>query len=250
MQLTPGVVQQGDADLGQRLSTLVDLHELDAPPDLLGGLEAVRDHIALQAARPSHSLFVGAPGYGQALAAASLGKALGLPVFRIDLSAVFSRYIGETEKNLDRLFGQAEAANSILFLDEADALFGKRTDVHDAHDRYGDAEVAYVLQNLESYAGPAILATRSRVDVDPALLRRLRYVLYFRTPLQPPKRPEAADPSSRDALPLCSRGYAETIAYWPAVPIGLSGAAACGRQRTATSGCFRALQRRWPADWC
>jgi hypothetical protein len=199
MQFTPGVVQHGDAYVGQRLGTLVDLHELGAPPDLLGSLEAVRDHIALQPVRPSHSLFVGAPGYGQALAAASLGKALSVPVFRIDLSAVVSRYIGETEKNLDRLFGQAEGANSILFLDEADALFGKRTDVHDAHDRYGNAEVAYVLQKLEAYAGPAILATSSRMNVDPAFLRRLRYVLYFHTSLQPPKRPEAADPSSSDA---------------------------------------------------
>jgi SpoVK/Ycf46/Vps4 family AAA+-type ATPase len=204
MQFTPGVVQHGDAKVGQRLSTLVDLHELGAPPDLLGGLEAVRDHIALQPLRASHSLFVGAPGYGQALAAASLGKALSVPVFRIDLSAVVSRYIGETEKNLDRLFGQAEGANSILFLDEADALFGKRTDVHDAHDRYGNAEVAYVLQKLEAYAGPAILATSSRMNVGPAFLRRLRYVLYFHTPLQPPKRPEAADPSSGDPAPPLS----------------------------------------------
>jgi SpoVK/Ycf46/Vps4 family AAA+-type ATPase len=201
MQFTPRVVHDGDAYVGQRLSTLVDLHELGAPPDLLGSLEAVRDHIALQPVRPSHSLFVGAPGYGQALAAASLGKALSVPVFRIDLSGVVSRYIGETEKNLDRLFGQAEDANSILFFDEADALFGKRTDVHDAHDRYGNAEVAYVLQKLEAYAGPAILATSSRMNIDPAFLRRLRYVLYFHTPLQPPKRPEAADPLSGDAPP-------------------------------------------------
>ena len=188
MQFTPGVIQHGNAFVGQRLGTLAGLHELGAPADLLGGLEAVRDHIALRPLRASHVLFVGAPGHGQALAAASLGKAVNLPVFRIDVSAVLSRYIGQTEKNLDRLFGQANGADSILFLDEADALFGKRTDVHDAHGRYGTAEVAYVLKKLEAHAGPAIIATRSRTNVDPAFLRRLRYVLYFRSPLQPPKR--------------------------------------------------------------
>ena len=129
MQFTPGVIQHGNVFVGQRLSTRADLHELGAPPDLLGGLEGVRDHIALQPVRAAHTLFVGAPGHGQALAAASLGKALKLPVFRIDLSALLSRSVGEAEKNLDRLFGQAEGAHSILFLDEADALFGKRTDV-------------------------------------------------------------------------------------------------------------------------
>jgi SpoVK/Ycf46/Vps4 family AAA+-type ATPase len=205
MQFTPGVVQHGNADVGQRLSTLLDLHELGAPPDLLSDLEAVRDHLALQPPRASHTLFIGAAGYGQALAAASLGKALGVPVFRADLSTVVSRYIGETEKNLDRLFGQAESANSILFFDEADALFGNRTDVHDADDRYRNAEVACVLQKLEAYPGPAILATSSRTNGDPAFLRRLRYVLYFRAPLQPPKRPKGADPSSSDAPPSSHR---------------------------------------------
>jgi len=179
-------MQHGDP-LGQHLSTPIDLHDLGAPPELQGGLEAVRIDIALHRERASHSLFVGAPGNGQALAAASLGKAVGMPVFRIDLSAVMSRYIGETEKNVDRLFDQAVRANSILFFDEADALFGRRTDVHDAHDRYGNDDVAYLLRKLEAYAGPAILATSSRPDIHPATLRRLTYVLDFRTPLPPPK---------------------------------------------------------------
>ena len=187
MQFTPGVIQHGNVFVGQRLSTPAGLHELGAPPDLLRGLEALRDHIALQPLHAAHTLFVGAPGHGQALAAASLGRALNVPVSRIDVSAVLSRYIGETEKHIDRLFGQAEGAHSILFLDEADALFRKRTDVHDAHDRYGNAEVAHVLKKVGAYAGPAIIATRSRANVDPAFLRRLRYVLYFRTPLPPPR---------------------------------------------------------------
>jgi SpoVK/Ycf46/Vps4 family AAA+-type ATPase len=191
MQFTPGVVQHGDARVGQRLSTSVELHELGASPDLQRGLEALRDDIASQRLRASHSLFVGQPGNGQALAAASLGKAAAMPVLRIDLSAVVSRYIGETEQNLDRLFGHAGAGNAILFFDEADALFGRRTDVHDAHDRYGNAEVAHLLKKLEAYAAPAILATSPSTSVDPALLRRISRVLYFRSPLHPPK-PRAA----------------------------------------------------------
>jgi SpoVK/Ycf46/Vps4 family AAA+-type ATPase len=186
MQFTPGVMQHGDP-LAQHLSTLIDLHDLGAPPELQGGLEAVRNDIALHRERASHSLFVGAHGNGQEIAAASLGKAVGMPVFRIDLSAVVSYYIGETEKNIDRLFEQAERANSILFLDEADALFGKRTEVHDAHDRYPNGDMSYLLRKLEAYAGPAILAISSRPNIDPATLRRLGYVLQFRTPLRPPK---------------------------------------------------------------
>src|SRR6516225_194707 len=104
MPFSPGIQQHGDARVGQTLSTVVDLHALGAPAQLQSGLTALRDELLLMPRRASLSLFIGLPGNGQALAAASLGRALGLPVLRVDLSAVISKYIGETEKNLDRVF--------------------------------------------------------------------------------------------------------------------------------------------------
>jgi SpoVK/Ycf46/Vps4 family AAA+-type ATPase len=188
MRLTPGVQQHGDAYAGQSLATHVDLRELGAPAELQRGLESVREQIALQRRRALQILFVGAPGKGQALAAASLGKAAAASVFRIDLPAVVSRYVGETEKTLSRILDHAQSANAILFFDEADALFGRRTQVNDAHDRYANVETAYLLQKLEAHAGVVILAVRSRANIDPAFLRRLRYVLYFDVPLHPPRK--------------------------------------------------------------
>ena len=187
MRFSPAVLQHADARGGQRLTTALDLDALGSPAHLQIELNALRDDMALQGRRVARSLFIGPPGHGQALAAASLGRAVGLAVFRVDLSTVISKYIGETEKNLERLFGNAEAANAILFLDEADALFGRRTDVHDAHDRYANLEASCLVRELEEYRGPAILATSSRMHVDPAFLRRVRHVLYFHSPLRPPK---------------------------------------------------------------
>ena len=110
------------------------------------------------------ALFYGPPGTGKTLTATLLGKHTGKDVFRIDLSRVVSKYIGETEKNLSRLFDKAENKNWILFFDEADALFGKRTDIRDAHDKYANQEVAYLLQRIESYNGLVILASNQRAQ--------------------------------------------------------------------------------------
>ena len=107
---------------------------------------------------------------------------LGQEIFRIDLATVVSKYIGETEKNLDRIFAAADGSNAILFFDEADALFGKRSDVQDAHDRYANLEVAYLLQRMESYAGAVVLATNYRQNIDEAFLRRLDFVVDFPFP--------------------------------------------------------------------
>ncbi|MEO8930129.1 MAG: ATP-binding protein [Caldimonas sp.] len=192
MQSTPGSMQQGHARFGQRLDTALDLHQLGAPPALQAGLETLRNRIRSERKGPVRGLFVGARDSGQVTAVASLGKAVGMAVFRVDLSAVISRHIGETEKNLDRIFSEAPSVDAILFLDEADALFGKRGEVHDSHDRYANVEVAYLMQKLERYAGPAILATSSRAHIDPAFLRRLRDVLHFTAPLHPP-RPRGED---------------------------------------------------------
>lgn len=127
-------------------------------------------------------LFHGPPGTGKTLVATLLGKSTGRPVFRIDLSRVVSKYIGETEKNLSRLFDKAEHKEWILFFDEADALFGKRTEIRDAHDKYANQEVAYLLQRIENHAGLVILATNQRGNIDDAFLRRFQASVHFPAP--------------------------------------------------------------------
>jgi AAA+ superfamily predicted ATPase len=127
-------------------------------------------------------LFYGPPGTGKTLAATLLGKQTGKDVFRIDLSRVISKYIGETEKNLSGLFDRAEDKNWILFFDEADALFGKRTDIRDAHDKYANQEVAYLLQRIESFNGVVILATNQRGNIDDAFVRRFQSIIHFPMP--------------------------------------------------------------------
>jgi vesicle-fusing ATPase len=128
------------------------------------------------------ALFAGESGTGKTLAAEVLACELGLDLYRIDLAATVSKYIGETEKNLRRLFEAAEASGAVLLFDEADALFGKRGEVKDGHDRYANLEVAYLLQRMESYRGLAILTTNLRSNVDRAFLRRLRFVVQFPFP--------------------------------------------------------------------
>ncbi len=128
------------------------------------------------------ALFYGPPGTGKTLTATLLGKQTGKDVFRIDLSRVVSKYIGETEKNLARLFDKAENKNWILFFDEADALFGKRTDIRDAHDKYANQEVAYLLQRIETFNGLVILATNQRGNIDEAFTRRFQTIIQFPMP--------------------------------------------------------------------
>jgi hypothetical protein len=127
-------------------------------------------------------LFAGESGTGKTMGGQVLAKELGLELFRIDLATIVSKYIGETEKNLDRIFDAAEGSNAILFFDEADALFGKRSEVRDSHDRYANIEVAYLLQKMEGYAGAVILATNFRQNIDDAFLRRLDVVVDFPFP--------------------------------------------------------------------
>jgi hypothetical protein len=127
-------------------------------------------------------LFAGASGSGKTMAAEVIANDLRLDLFRIDLSAVMSKYIGETEANLRRLFDAAEDGGAILFFDEADALFGKRTEVKDSHDRYANIEINYLLGRMESYGGLAILATNMKSALDQAFMRRLRFVVDFPFP--------------------------------------------------------------------
>jgi|GEM_PF-535833 len=127
-------------------------------------------------------LFAGLPGTGKTMAAEILAAKLELPMYRIDLSQVVNKYIGETEKNLKRLFDAADISDTLLFFDEADALFGRRTEVKDAHDRYANLEISYLLERMERFKGLAILATNRKKDLDEAFLRRLRYIVDFPLP--------------------------------------------------------------------
>jgi SpoVK/Ycf46/Vps4 family AAA+-type ATPase len=128
------------------------------------------------------ALFAGDSGTGKTMAAEVIANDLRLNLYRIDLSAVVSKYIGETEKNLDQVFDAAQRSGSALLIDEADALLGKRSEVKDAHDRYANIEVAYLLQRMEAYEGLAILTTNLRQNLDTAFLRRLRFLVDFPRP--------------------------------------------------------------------
>ncbi len=129
-----------------------------------------------------NALFAGESGTGKTMAAEVIANELRLNLYRIDLSAVVSKYIGETEKNLARLFDAAEGNGIVLFFDEADAIFGKRSEVKDAHDRYANIEINYLLQRMETYSGLAVLATNMKSALDTAFLRRLRFIVNFPKP--------------------------------------------------------------------
>ena len=133
-------------------------------------------------ARGVRMLFAGPPGTGKTLSAEVLANALNVDLLLVDLSRVVSKWIGETEKNLAEVFDTAERAKAVLLFDEADALFGKRTDVSDAHDRYANLETAYLLSRLERFDGLAILSTNLRHNIDPAFTRRLEFVIEFDEP--------------------------------------------------------------------
>jgi MoxR-like ATPase len=170
--------------------------DLVLPPDRLERLRALGDRVrhravvhdewgfaaTLGAARGVVALFTGPSGTGKTMAAGVLAGSLGLDLYRVDLAGLVSKYIGETEKNLARVFAAAEAADVVLFFDEADALFGKRSEVRDAHDRYANLEVAYLLQRVESHDGVVVLATNLRKNIDEAFLRRLQFLVEFPLP--------------------------------------------------------------------
>jgi hypothetical protein len=151
--------------------------------------------------RPGYrSLFYGPPGTGKTMTASLLGKSTGRDVFKIDLALVVSKFIGETEKNLARVFDQAQAKGWILFFDEADALFGKRSESRDAHDRYANQEVAFLLQRIETFDGITILASNFKDNIDNAFARRFESLIYFPMP-----RPEERLRLWRQGLPPQAR---------------------------------------------
>ncbi|HYE29051.1 MAG TPA: ATP-binding protein [Allosphingosinicella sp.] len=183
-------------DLAERIDGCVGWDDLVLPPDRIEQLRDIAVHV--RRAHQVHqqwgwserghrglgvaALFVGASGTGKTMAAEVLAAELRLDLYRIDLSQVVSKYIGETEKNLRRIFEAAEASGAILLFDEADALFGKRSEVKDSHDRYANVEVSYLLQRMEAYRGLAILTTNLKSALDSAFMRRLRFVVDFPFP--------------------------------------------------------------------
>jgi SpoVK/Ycf46/Vps4 family AAA+-type ATPase len=130
-------------------------------------------------------LFSGPSGTGKTMAAEIIAGELDLDIYKIDLSLIVSKYIGETEKNLSKIFAEAETSNAILFFDEADALFGKRSEVKDSHDRYANIEIAYLLQKMEEYEGITILASNLRKNLDDAFVRRIKFIIEFPIPDEP-----------------------------------------------------------------
>jgi AAA+ superfamily predicted ATPase len=204
--------------LAQRISPQAGFEALIATPEADAQLREICVRVATREAVRSDwtrdcvharnvgvtALFAGPSGTGKTLAAEVIARELGYDLFRIDLSAVVSKYIGETEKNLDRVFAAAEYANAVLFFDEADALFGKRSEVKDAHDRYANIEIAYLLQKMEQFDGLAILATNLKQNLDDAFARRLTFCVNFAYPevserrrlwdaLWPPRAPRGDD---------------------------------------------------------
>ncbi len=184
------------ASLARKITPRYAWDDLILPPDQV---ELLREMVATVRQRPLvletwgvgkklaasagvTGLFFGQPGTGKTMAAEVIAGELGLDLYKIDLSSMVSKYIGETEKNLERIFSEAESSNAILFFDEADAIFGKRSEVKDAHDRYANIEISYLLQRMEAYDGVTILATNLRNNLDDAFMRRLQFALDFPFP--------------------------------------------------------------------
>ena len=186
------------------------------------------------------ALFAGPSGTGKTMAAEVVAADLGVDLYRIDLSAVVSKYIGETEKNLARVFDAAEEGGAVLLFDEADALFGKRSEVKDSHDRYANIEVGYLLQRMEAYRGLAILTTNMKAALDSAFLRRIRFVVQFPYPGRRAARADlaphlpAAHADARGSTSAGSHG-----STWPAA------ASATSRSTRPSSPPTRASRSGW-----
>ena len=190
------VVAEGSSNLAQRIEPMFKLDDVVLPPDRKRQLEEVVDNVRFAAkvldgwnfraqlpyGRGVTALFHGPSGTGKTMAALAVAQKLGVQILHVDLSRVVSKFIGDTEKHMDEVFRDAELSGAALLIDEAEALLGKRSEVNDAHDRYANIEVAYLLQRMEAFEGLAILTTNLRQNVDAAFLRRLRFVVDFPRP--------------------------------------------------------------------
>lgn len=184
------------SSLAQKITPLFIWKDIILPHDCLNHMKEICLHIKhrqqvfsewnfdqkISLGKGTSALFAGLPGTGKTMAAEVIANELALDLYKIDLSTVVSKYIGETEKNLSRIFQEAETSNAILFFDEADALFGKRSEVKDSHDRYANIEINYLLQKMEEYLGMVILATNFQKNIDEAFTRRLRFIVDFPFP--------------------------------------------------------------------
>ena len=190
------------ATLARKITPKYRWEEIVLPADRLEQLREICNHVKyrervygewgfdrkLSLGKGLSVLFAGPSGTGKTMAAEIIAGELGLELYKIDLSTVVSKYIGETEKNLSRIFVEAETSNAILFFDEADALFGKRSEVKDSHDRYANIEIGYLLQRMEEYEGVVILATNFRKNMDEAFVRRLQFTVEFPFPTEKDRR--------------------------------------------------------------
>jgi SpoVK/Ycf46/Vps4 family AAA+-type ATPase len=190
------------AVLAKKISPHYDWNDIVLPVDQRQRLREICNHVKyrsvvyeqwgfgrkLALGKGLNVLFSGPPGTGKTMAADIIAGALALDLYKIDLSSVVSKYIGETEKNLAKIFAEAESSNAILFFDEADALFGRRSEVRDAHDRYANIEISYLLQRVEEYEGVVILATNRHGDMDEAFVRRLHFSIEFPFPAEGDRR--------------------------------------------------------------
>lgn len=195
-QACRAAARSGMEQLATRIIAKAEWEQLVLPEEQNALLREITNHVALRnrvydawgfrekmnRGLGISALFTGESGTGKTMAAEVIANELQLDLFRIDLSAVVNKYIGETEKNLRKLFDAAEDSGAILFFDEADALFGKRSEVKDSHDRYANIEINYLLQRMESYRGLAILATNMKSALDKAFVRRLRFIVEFPFP--------------------------------------------------------------------
>lgn len=260
---------RADLDLGnlaQPVTPRFGRDELKLPPLQAGQIDEIvaamhnltRVHYEWGTARAWNegglaALFAGPPGTGKTMAAEAIAAQLALPLYRIDLSQVVNKYIGETEKNLSRLFDAADASDVILFFDEADALFGKRTEVKDAHDRYANLEISYLLERMERFKGLAILATNRKKDLDEAFLRRLRFVVEFPLPGVAERAsiwhgvvPPGVDASDVDFDFLAQRfplagGHIRAIVFQACLQSASEGA----KRRLSMAALVRAVQREY-----
>ncbi len=190
------------ATLARKIEPLYTWDDIVLPPDALSQLREICQRVIhrqrvfgdwgfehkLSLGKGVNALFSGPSGTGKTMAAEIVANELGLDLYKIDLSCVVSKWIGETEKNLERIFSAAENTNAILFFDEADALFGKRSEVRDSHDRYANLEISYLLQKMEEYEGVSLLATNMRAHLDEAFLRRLAFIVHFPFPDEQSRR--------------------------------------------------------------
>lgn len=184
------------SDLAKQMTARYTLRDLILPPKQAGEIDALiamarnRSLVLedwgigkkLVSGRGISALFTGVPGTGKTLSAQAIAGELGLDLYRVDLSTVVSKYIGETEKNLERIFTEAQNSNVILFFDEADSLFGRRSEVGDSHDRYANIEVGYLLQRIEVYDGIVLMATNLGANLDEAFARRIHFIIDFPFP--------------------------------------------------------------------